>query len=360
MTGAPPEPIHFHADDHELDDLDDLPPPSYEAARAAGAAPPPRPGQPPLPPATTTTPTATIATTQPESSIHHPSEATPNGLSYSPEPEIVVGGESATAHGATDGNAIALQPLPHPPMSTNGPAQAQTQTTSNTTTNPNNRNIKVVPLHLMDEKSEWVECQFCKQKVKTRVVKKGKFFQCLTGTVFCIVCVCLTPLPCCLHWFEQAQWFCSSCEKQIAVRVRDAEIKVFPAPEGAQASTNEAAADRTQRNVVSAAGQRQNGQHTPIVTPPPQQQQWPPPITTYSRHSPDAITPPQVQHDHISHASPQEQPFAASQIQTEEELTPTPAPTASGQAPLQRHHQQQAASSASEGERPPGAMPIKF
>ena len=73
----------------------------------------------------------------------------------------------------TGDNAIALQPLAQPPMSTNG----HQQTTPNATGRPNNGVPKVVPLHLMEEKSEWVDCQFCKKRAQTRIVKKGKGFQ---------------------------------------------------------------------------------------------------------------------------------------------------------------------------------------
>jgi hypothetical protein len=164
MTGAPSQSIHHHPDDQALDVPNDLPPPSYEAARAAGAAPPPRPGQ---------LPSTTIANPQTQASAHDPAAASASTPPYASSPQSVQGTESSAAWGVTGDNAIALQPLAQPPMSTNG----HQQTTPNATGRPNNGVPKVVPLHLMEEKSEWVDCQFCKTRTQTRIVKKGKGFQ---------------------------------------------------------------------------------------------------------------------------------------------------------------------------------------
>lgn len=130
--------------------VDDPPPPSYEAARAAGAAPP---GQ-QLP---ASIPATQYYSTNPTPNSHSNASYTPNMHAASPS--------------GAGGEAIAMQPLSQPPMNPTGEeaaAAAQLSSIGNS-----NKNTKVVPLHLMSEKPEWVDCPFCKKRTKTRIVKKG-------------------------------------------------------------------------------------------------------------------------------------------------------------------------------------------
>ena len=123
-------------------------------------------------------------------------------------------------------------------------------------------NQKVTPLHLLSERPEYVDCQFCKKRTRTRVETKGTALQVyvlvfysltstssgyplswsplltcddpgfsVTGAVLCFICICLTPLPCILHWFEQTNWYCEQCGKQIATRTPNSQIYVIPPPE---------------------------------------------------------------------------------------------------------------------------------
>lgn len=89
---------------------------------------------------------------------------------------------------------------------------------------------KVTPLHLLSDRPEFVDCQMCEQRARTRVEKKGEGMQFLTGALLCLVCICLAPLPCCLHWFEQTNWYCDKCGKQIATRTPESPVHVLPPP----------------------------------------------------------------------------------------------------------------------------------
>lgn len=196
-----------------------------------------------------------------------------------------------------------------------------------------------------------------------------------------MVCVCLTPLPCCLHWFEQTQWFCTSCEKQIAVRVRDGEIRVSPTPEEALVPSQYATVPDVQQTPAVLGGevlqqqqQEQPQQQVgtvpgPVMTPSPPRHQSP--TLAPPEHSPVSTPPPQVQYDPIPNPPALEQRPATPRIQVE---TAPPIPASQGPEPsshlpdgprqplagAQAEQGQQLAAVVSEGDRAPGAPPLKF
>ncbi|KAF4120942.1 LITAF-like zinc ribbon domain [Geosmithia morbida] len=88
----------------------------------------------------------------------------------------------------------------------------------------------VTPLHLLTERAEWVDCQMCHKRAMTRVATSGEGMQFLTGAILCLVCICLAPLPCCLHWFEETSWFCTECNQKIAHKTYDAPVQVVVPP----------------------------------------------------------------------------------------------------------------------------------
>jgi hypothetical protein len=203
----------------------------------------------------------------------------------------------------------------------------------------------------------------------------NKSLSSLTGAAFCVVCVCLTPLPCCLHWFEQTQWFCTSCEKQIAVRVRDGEIRVFPTPEESLVPSQYATAPGVQQNPAALGGEVQQPQQQvgtasePVMTPSPPQHH--PPTLAPPEHSPVSTPPPQVQYDPIPSPPALEQRPATPRIQLEnaEPIPASQGPEPSSQPPdgpraplagAQTEQGHQPAAVVSEGDRPPGAPPLKF
>ncbi|KAG9251777.1 uncharacterized protein F5Z01DRAFT_266098 [Emericellopsis atlantica] len=126
------------------------------------------------------------------------------------QPNGEQGNKSAAPATNLPGQPIAMQPMGQPGMDTSGQ--------------------KVTPLHLMSEVPEWVDCQMCQQRTRTRIEKKGEGMQFLTGALLCLVCICLAPLPCCLHWFEQTNWYCDKCGKQIATRTPESPVHVLPPP----------------------------------------------------------------------------------------------------------------------------------
>ncbi|ATY62271.1 LPS-induced tumor necrosis factor alpha factor [Cordyceps militaris] len=86
---------------------------------------------------------------------------------------------------------------------------------------------KVVPLHQLADTPQSVDCPFCHKRTKTVVKKEGGSMQFIVGGVLCLVCICLTCLPCMLHWFEDTDWFCSECNNKIAMRRNEGAIQVL-------------------------------------------------------------------------------------------------------------------------------------
>ncbi|KFA69773.1 hypothetical protein S40285_10365 [Stachybotrys chlorohalonatus IBT 40285] len=104
------------------------------------------------------------------------------------------------------GQPIAMQPMPQGNMNTSGD--------------------KVTLLQHLGPNPEWIDCQFCHKRTKTNVIHKGQPMQFVTGALLCLVCICLAPLPCMLHWFEETQWYCTGCSKMVATRPHDSPIIV--------------------------------------------------------------------------------------------------------------------------------------
>lgn len=269
---------------------DDPPPPSYEAARAAGAAPP----------------SAPTATTEYHSTNQENSSNSTNNAYHNPN-------TNTASSSRADGEAIDMQPLSEPPMNPTG----------------SKKTTMVVPLHLMGDEPEWVDCPFCKKRSKTRVVREGRKRQCLAGTALCLACCPLLALPYCLHWFERREWFCSSCNSQIAVRIQDGELKLLPVT-----------AEPTQVPSRYAAA---------TTTPPPAQSQPSSPVM----QGPGVVIPEVRVQPPTAVQTPatlRGAEFESSTTQTTVTANPSaPAPTPS-----------QEPSITSEGDDPPGARPLKF
>ncbi|GJC77581.1 hypothetical protein ColLi_00419 [Colletotrichum liriopes] len=55
----------------------------------------------------------------------------------------------------------------------------------------------------------------------------------LAGALCCLLCVCLTCVPCLAGWCEDTHYSCSNCHKKVATRPYDGPIEVFgPQPHG--------------------------------------------------------------------------------------------------------------------------------
>jgi hypothetical protein len=52
----------------------------------------------------------------------------------------------------------------------------------------------------------------------------------LVGGLLCLFTICLTPLPCLLHWFEETEWFCASCKARVATQVYGGDVIPVPPP----------------------------------------------------------------------------------------------------------------------------------
>lgn len=124
----------------------------------------------------------------------------------------------------------------------------------------------------------------------------------LTGALLCLVCICLAPLPCCLHWFEQTNWYCTGCGKQVATRNPESPVHVLPPPHALSVPSQ-----------YAAQGQQPPPQVNPQAgSPPPQgqpQQPWPqqspPPQGQQQQPYPGTPGSPPVPAEHQQHASPQ-------------------------------------------------------
>ncbi|OAA55132.1 LPS-induced tumor necrosis factor alpha factor [Cordyceps fumosorosea ARSEF 2679] len=89
----------------------------------------------------------------------------------------------------------------------------------------------VTPLNQLGDTPQYIDCPFCHQRTKTVVRKEGGSMQFVVGAVLCLVCICLTCLPCMLHWFEDTDWFCSKCNTKVATRKNEGAIEVLGPPQ---------------------------------------------------------------------------------------------------------------------------------
>jgi len=57
----------------------------------------------------------------------------------------------------------------------------------------------------------------------------------VAGGLLCLVCICLTCLPCMLGWCQNIDHFCSSCGKQLTHKPHDGTVQITEAAKEAQA-----------------------------------------------------------------------------------------------------------------------------
>lgn len=98
----------------------------------------------------------------------------------------------------------------------------------------------------------------------TRVAKEDSSMTMVAGGLLCLVCICLTCLPCMLGWCQNIDHYCSACGKQLTHKPHDGIVQVTEAAKEAQ--NRMGLADGQQRG--PAPGQVPS-QYCP---PPPQQQ----------------------------------------------------------------------------------------
>ncbi|OAR00863.1 hypothetical protein LLEC1_02733 [Akanthomyces lecanii] len=163
----------------------------------------------------------------------------------------------------------------------------------------------VTPLNQLGDTPEWIDCPFCQTRTKTTVRKEGGNMQIIVGAVLCLVCVCLTCLPCMLHWFEDTEWHCSHCKKKVAIRQNEGAIQVL-AP--TQVVYSQYGHQNTMNNPQQQHGPGQNVQHSMPQHPDVAHQQEPP--TTAGPNAQQS----NPQHPHAS--QPQNQEIQPQPLQT--------------------------------------------
>ncbi|KAK1505126.1 hypothetical protein CABS01_08904 [Colletotrichum abscissum] len=91
----------------------------------------------------------------------------------------------------------------------------------------------VTPLHMLGDEPQWIDCPFCKQRTQTVIAKEGTAMQMVAGALCCLLCICLTCVPCIAGWCEDMHYTCSNCKNKVATRPYDGTIQVFsPQPGG--------------------------------------------------------------------------------------------------------------------------------
>ncbi|TQV98877.1 hypothetical protein V2A60_007423 [Cordyceps javanica] len=115
----------------------------------------------------------------------------------------------------------------------------------------------VVPLNMLGDQPQPIDCPFCHRRTMTEIRKEGSSMQILVGALFCLVCVCLTCVPCLAHWFEDAEYRCSQCKNMVARRRHDGPLEVL----GPQAAVYSQYGAQPQMNA-----QPQHAQTAPVQT----------------------------------------------------------------------------------------------
>ncbi|EQB59212.1 hypothetical protein CGLO_00429 [Colletotrichum gloeosporioides Cg-14] len=85
----------------------------------------------------------------------------------------------------------------------------------------------VTPLHMLGGKPQPIDCPFCMRRTMTIVDTEGTGMQMLAGALCCLLCVCLTCVPCIAGWYEDTHYSCGNCHKRVATRPYDGPIQVF-------------------------------------------------------------------------------------------------------------------------------------
>jgi len=73
----------------------------------------------------------------------------------------------------------------------------------------------------------------------------------ILGAVLCLVCICLTCVPCCAGWFERTNISCARCNKLVAVIPYDGPIRVMPTVEQTLQPTQHATHPKAQEPMVA-------------------------------------------------------------------------------------------------------------
>lgn len=97
----------------------------------------------------------------------------------------------------------------------------------------------------------------------TRVAKEDSSMTMVAGGLLCLVCICLTCLPCMLGWCQNVDHYCSACGKQLTHKPHDGIVQVTEAAKEAQ--NRMGLADGQQRGPAPGQVMSQYG------APPPQQ-----------------------------------------------------------------------------------------
>ncbi|KAK2736255.1 hypothetical protein CKAH01_18923 [Colletotrichum kahawae] len=85
----------------------------------------------------------------------------------------------------------------------------------------------VTPLHMLGDKPQPIDCPFCMRRTMTIVDTEGTGMQMLAGALCCLLCVCLTCVPCIAGWCEDTHYSCGNCHKRVATRPYDGPVQVF-------------------------------------------------------------------------------------------------------------------------------------
>ncbi|KAG7285694.1 hypothetical protein NEMBOFW57_007987 [Staphylotrichum longicolle] len=85
----------------------------------------------------------------------------------------------------------------------------------------------VTPLNMLGDRPQWIDCPFCQRRTMTRLNTEGTSMQIVAGVLCCLLCVCLTCVPCLAHWFEETTYFCSQCNNKVAMRSENGQISVY-------------------------------------------------------------------------------------------------------------------------------------
>ncbi|CEJ93692.1 hypothetical protein VHEMI09265 [[Torrubiella] hemipterigena] len=144
--------------------------------------------------------------------------------------------EAVSSHSAaqTDANNNEPPPQYYDPKSSQQPQQQ----TSNQQAAPGQaaptQRHPTVPLHMLADGPQWIDCPFCHHQSQTVVTKRGTDMQTIAGVVLCCFCVCLACLPCIAGWCEDREYRCSHCKNLVAVHPDGGVMQIYtpagPAP----------------------------------------------------------------------------------------------------------------------------------
>ncbi|KAK4912317.1 hypothetical protein LTR49_019225 [Elasticomyces elasticus] len=97
----------------------------------------------------------------------------------------------------------------------------------------------VTPLNrLAGKEPQDIDCPNCKRATQTRVQPEHSNMTYIKGVAlgfFC--CLCLACLPCCLDWDQDLNYYCGSCNKQLAHKPYNGPVSVLSTPEEALVPT---------------------------------------------------------------------------------------------------------------------------